>query len=216
MHILILSELVVSSKIVKEREIQMNTIESILSQLTSNALVADVKTVLLKQDPEFPPVESAFQEATHALASRIGKEEAEKLLAAKDQQILSDLVYAAYLGFQANLSNFHNPVASQFTKLDYEVFLREHIMQTLPHRAAAEKDIAAFRGTYKDALSEYEDAIQSYYIYLEVAGPKLAHFWGYAFANKFLPWVEPGYVSDGAQTSVYALELHRDLGFRVR
>ena len=51
----------------------MNTIESILSQLTSNALVADVKTVLLKQDPEFPPVESAFQEATHALASRIGK-----------------------------------------------------------------------------------------------------------------------------------------------
>ena len=89
-------------------------------------------------------------------------------------------------------------------------------MQTLPHRAAAEKDIAAFRGTYKDALSEYEDAIQSYYIYLEVAGPKLAHFWGYAFANGFLPWVEPGYVSDGAQTSVYALELYRDLGFRVR
>ena len=149
-------------------------------------------------------------------SSRIGKEEVEELLAAKEQQILSDLVYAAYLGFQANLSNFHNPVASQFIKLDYGVFLREHIMQTLPHRAAAEKTIAAFQGTYKDSLSEYEDAIQSYYIYLEVAGPKLAHFWGYAFANRFLPWVEPGYVSDGAQTSVYALELYRDLGFRVR
>ena len=194
----------------------MNTIESILSQLTSDALVSDLKTVLLKQDPEFPPVESAFQEATHALASRIGKEEAEKLLAAKEQQILSDLVYAAYLGFQANLSNFHNPVASQFTILDYDVFLREHIMQTLPHRASAEKVITALRETYKDALSEYEDAIQSYYIYLEVAGPKLAHFWGYAFANRFLPWIEPGYVSDGAQTSIYALELHRDLGVRVR
>ena len=194
----------------------MNTIESILSQLTSDALVADLKTVLREQDPEYPPVETAFQEATRALASNIGKEEAEKLLAAKDQQILSDLVYAAYLGFQTNLSNFHNPVASQFTKLDYDVFLREHIMQTLPHRASAEKVITALRETYKDALSEYEDAIQSYYIYLEVAGPKLAHFWGYAFANRFLPWVEPGYVSDGAQTSVYALELHRDLGFRVR
>lgn len=191
----------------------MNTIESILSQLTSNALVADVKAVLREQDPEFPPVETAFQEAARALASRIGKEEAEKLLAAKEQQILSDLVYAAYLGFQANLSNFHNPVASQFIKLDYDVFLREHIMQTLPHRAAAEKTISAFRETYKDALSEYE---HSYYIYLEVAGPKLAHFWGYAFANRFLPWVEPGYVSDGAQTSAYALELHRDLEFRVR
>ena len=194
----------------------MNTIESILSLLTSNALVSDLKTVLREQDPEFPPVEAAFQEATHALASRIGKEEAKKLLAAKEQQILSDLVYAAYLGFQANLSNFHNPVASQFSKLDYDVFLREHIMQTLPHRAVAEKTIAAFRETYKDALSECEDAIQSYYIYLEVAGPKLAHFWGYAFANRFLPWVELGYVSDGAQTSIYAMELHRDLGFRVR
>ena len=194
----------------------MNTIESILSQLTSNALVADVKTVLREQDPEFPPVETAFQEASIALASEIGKEEAEKLFAAQEQQILSDLVYAAYLGFQTNLSNFHNPAASQFTKLDYDVFLREHIMQTLPRRAAAEKTISAFRETYRDALSEYEDAIQSYYIYLEVAGPKLAHFWGYAFANRFLPWVEPGYVSDGAQTSVYALELHRDLGFRVR
>ena len=89
-------------------------------------------------------------------------------------------------------------------------------MRTLPQRAAAEETIAAFRETYKDALSEYEDAIQSYNIYLEVAGPKLAHFWGYVFANQFLPWVEPGYVSDGAQTSIYALELHRDLGFRVR
>ena len=194
----------------------MNTIEYLLSQLTSNALVSDLKTVLREQDPEFPPVESAFQEATSALASKIGKEEAEKLLAAKEQQILSDLVYAAYLGFQANLANFHNPVASQFTKLDYDVFLREHIMQTLPRRASAEKVITAFRETYKDALSKYEDAIQSYYIYLEVAGTKLAHFWGYAFANRFLPWVEPGYVSDGAQTSIYALELHRDLGFWVR
>ena len=194
----------------------MNTIEFILSQLTSNALVSDLKTVLREQDPEFPPVETSFQEASIALASRIGKEEIENLLAAKEQQILSDLVYAAYLGFQTNLSNFHNPVASQFTKLDYDVFLREHIMQTLPRRAAVEKTIAAFRETHKEALSEHEDAIQSYYIYLEVAGPKLAHFWGYDFANRFLPWVEPGYVSDGAQTSIYALELHRDLGFRVR
>ena len=194
----------------------MNTIESILTLLTSDALVADVKAVLREQDPEYPSVETAFQEAVCALASKIGKEEAEKLLASKERQILSDLVYTAYLGFQANLANFHNPMASQFTKLDYDVFLREHIMQTLPRRAAAAKAIAAFRETYKDALGEYEDAIQSYYIYLEVAGPKLAHFWGYVFANRFLPWVEPGYVSDGAQTSIYALELHRDLGFRVR
>ena len=72
----------------------MNTIESILSQLTSNALVADVKAVLREQDPEFPPVETTFQESARALASRIGKEEAEKLLAAKEQQILSDSIFS--------------------------------------------------------------------------------------------------------------------------
>ena len=51
----------------------MSTIEYILSQLTSNALVADVKTVLREQDPEFPSVETAFHEASFALASRLVK-----------------------------------------------------------------------------------------------------------------------------------------------
>ena len=51
----------------------MNTIESILTLLTSDALVADVKAVLREQDPEYPSAETAFQEAARALASRIGK-----------------------------------------------------------------------------------------------------------------------------------------------
>ena len=88
-------------------------------------------------------------------------------------------------------------------------------MQTMPYRNEAEAAAAAIQEAYEEALNEYEDAIRSYYVSLEVTGPKLAHFWGYRFANQFLPWVEPGYVSDGAQTSMYALELHRDLGFRV-
>ena len=88
-------------------------------------------------------------------------------------------------------------------------------MQTMPYRNEAEAAVAAILEAYEEALNEYEDAIRSYYVYLEVTGPKLAHFWGYRFANQFLPWVEPGYVSDGAQTSMYALELHRDLGFPI-
>ena len=87
--------------------------------------------------------------------------------------------------------------------------------QSRQYRNEAEAAAAAIQEAYAEALNEYEDAIRSYYVYLEVTGPKLAHFWGYRFANQFLPWVEPGYVSDGAQTSMYALELHRDLGFRV-
>ena len=193
----------------------MKTIESILAQLNSKSFVEDLRNVLREKDPDYLPVEKNFLNAVQDLTTRIGKQATQELVTAWDRQICSDLVYAGYLGFQANLRNFHNPVASQFTRLDYETFLREHIMQTMPYRNEAEAAAAAIQEAYEEALNEYEDAIRSYYVYLEVTGPKLAHFWGYRFANQFLPWVEPGYVSDGAQTSMYALELHRDLGFRV-
>ena len=193
----------------------MKTIEPILSCLTSITMVDDLRQVLREKDPEFLPAEEKFLEVIAHLTEKLGIEEVERYVTAMDRQICSDLVYAGYLGFQANLQNFHNPVASQFTRLDYETFLREHIMQTMPYRNEAEAAAAAIQEAYEEVLNEYEDAIRSYYVYLEVTGPKLAHFWGYRFANQFLPWVEPGYVSDGAQTSMYALELHRDLGFRI-
>ena len=193
----------------------MKTIEPILSCLTSVTMVDDLRQVLRENDPEFLPAEEKFLEAVACLTEKLGIEDVECYVTAMDRQICSDLVYAGYLGFQANLQNFHNPVASQFTRLDYETFLREHIMQTLPYRTAAEDAERAFLQVHKEILSEYEENILDYYVHLEITGPKLAHFWGYRFANQFLPWVEPGYVSDGAQTSLYALELNRDLGFSV-
>ena len=193
----------------------MKTIEPILSCLTSITMVDDLRQVLREKDPEFLPAEEKFLEVIAHLTEKLGIEEVERYVTAMDRQICSDLVYAGYLGFQANLQNFHNPVASQFTRLDYETFLREHIMQTLPNRTAAEDTERTFLQTHKEILSEYEEGILDYYVHLEITGPKLAHFWGYRFANQFLPWVEPGYVSDGAQTSLYALELNRDLGFSV-
>ena len=78
-------------------------------------------------------MEAKFQEAMYDLTTQIGKNAVEELMTAWDRQICSDLVYAGYQGFQANLHNFHNPVATQFTRLDYETVLREHIMQTMPY-----------------------------------------------------------------------------------
>lgn len=193
----------------------MKSIEPILSCLTSLTIVDDLRQTLRQKDPEFLPVEEKFQEAIAKLTEKLGIAEVERYVTARDRQVCSDLVYAGYLGFQANLQNFHNPVASQFTRLDYETFLREHIMQTLPHRTEAEETANAILQAHKEILAEYEEDILSYYVHLEITGPKLAHFWGYRFANQFLTWVEPGYVSDGTQTSLYALELHRDLGFRA-
>ena len=145
----------------------MKTIEPILSCLTSITMVDDLRQVLREKDPEFLPAEEKFLEAVAHLTEKLGIEEVERYVTAMDRQICSDLVYAGYLGFQANLQNFHNPVASQFTRLDYETFLRAHIMQTLPYRTAAEDTERAFLQAHKEILSEYEEDILDYYVHLE-------------------------------------------------
>ena len=139
----------------------MKTIESTLAQLNSKSFVEDLRKVLREKDREFLTVEAKFQEAVSDLTTRIGRNATNELVAAWDRQICSDLVYAGYLGFQANLHNFHNPVASQFTRLDYETFLREHIMQTMPYRNEAEATATAIQEAYEEALNEYEDAIRA-------------------------------------------------------
>ena len=116
----------------------MKAIETILSHLTSISIVEDLRKVLREKGLEFLPVEAKFKEAVSELTTRIGKVATVELMTAWDRQICSDLVYADYLGFQAKLHNFHNPVVSQFTRLDYETFVREHIMQTMPYRNEAE------------------------------------------------------------------------------
>ena len=146
----------------------MKTIESTLDMLTDLSIVEDLQKILREKDREFLPVEAKFQEAVRDLTARIGRNATKELVAAWDRQICSDLIYAGYLDFQANIHNFHNPVASQFTALDYETFLREHIMQTMPYRNEAEAAATAIQEAYAEALNEYEDAIRSYYVYLEV------------------------------------------------
>ena len=193
----------------------MKTIESILSQLSSTSFVEDLRKILREKDADFRPVENAFRDAMKDLASRIGLQATKELIDAIEKQICSDLVYAAYLGFQDNLANFRNPIANQFTNLDYDTFLRLHVMQTMPCRADAETAEAVLREAFEEDLYTHEDAIRNYNVYLEVTGPKIAHFLGYQFANQLLPFFEPGYVADAAQSSMYALRFHHDFGFTI-
>ena len=193
----------------------MKTVEMILSQFSSTSFVEDLRKLLREKDADFRPVEKAFRDAMRELGSRIGLTATKEFIEALEKQICSDLVYAGYLGFQANLANFKNPVANQFTNLDYDTFLQRHIMQTMPYRNDAEATETVIRDAFEEDFHMHEDAIRNYYVYLEVTGPKIAHFLGYQFANQFLPIAEPGYVPDGTQTSIYVLMLQRDLGFNV-
>ena len=193
----------------------MITVQDVLSNLLSVSMITELSNWLAEKDLDFPPVQAAYQDAAKILVSQLGKE-AEAFLSAQDQHIISDLRYSAYLGFQANLANFRCPGGNHFVAQGSDHFLREHIMYSLPGRISYDTIIAAFQTRYGRSAELQLDAIQNYYIYLETVGPKLAHYWGYVFANHFLSLVEPGYICDGTQTSIYTMELSRELGFRVK
>lgn len=193
----------------------MITVQDVLSNLSSVSMIAELSNFLVENDFDFSPVQAAYQDAARILVSQLGKE-AEAFLSAQDQQIISDLRYCAYLGFQANLANFRCPGGNHFVAQGSDHFLREHIMYSLPDRVSHDIIITTFQTKHGQSAEPQLDAIQNYYIYLETIGPKLAHYWGYVFANHFLPLVEPGYVCDGAQTSIYTMELSRKLGFPVK
>ena len=193
----------------------MITVQDVLSNLSSVSMIAELSNFLVENDLDFSPVQAAYQDAARILVSQLGKE-AEAFLSAQDQQIISDLRYCAYLGFQANLANFRCPGGNHFVAQGSDHFLREHIMYSLPDRVSHDIIITTFQTNHGQSAEPQLDAIQNYYIYLETIGPKLAHYLGYVFANHFLPLVEPGYVCDGAQTSIYTMELSRELGFPVK
>lgn len=193
----------------------MITVQDVLSNLFSVSIVTELSNWLLKKDLDFPPVQADYQDAAKILVNHLGKE-AEAFLSAQDQQIISDLRYSAYLGFQANLANFRCSGGNHFVAQGSDHFLREHIMYSLPGRVSYDTIITAFQTKHGQSAEPQLEAVQNYYIYLETVGPKLAHYWGYVFANRFLPLVEPGYVCDGAQTSIYTMELSRELGFPVK
>ena len=193
----------------------MITVQDVLSNLFSVSIVTELSNWLLKNDLDFPPVQADYQDAAKILVNQLGKE-AESFLSAQDQQIISDLRYGAYLGFQANLANFRCSGGNHFVAQGSDHFLREHIMYSLPGRVGCDTIITAFQIKHVQSAEPQLDAIQNYYIYLETVGPKLAHYWGYVFANQFLPLVEPGYVCDCTQTSIYTIELSRELGFSVK
>lgn len=193
----------------------MITVQDVLSNLFSVSMITELSNWLVEKDLDFPPVQAAYQDAAKILVNQLGKE-AEAFLSAQDQQIISDLRYSAYLGFQANLANFRCSSGNHFVAQGSDRFLHEHIMYSLPGRVNYDTIIAAFQTRYGQSAEPQLDAIQNYYIYLETVGPKLAHYWGYVFANHFLSLVEPGYVCDSAQTSIYTMELSRELGFLVK
>lgn len=140
---------------------------------------------------------------------------ADELPALIDTQIQSELVYAFYLGMTANIEHFRNPKENNFLNKDFDDILKEGSLYLLPDYMAAQEKLGEF---YRSIPSEYrrlKDEIIEYSCYLETYGPKIAHYCGYIFGNRFFLCTEPGYVPDMAYTYQYHGMVEEYLNIRL-
>lgn len=196
----------------------MYTVQSVMSQLTDPKVVLqEVSETLRKIDPSYIQEEQQYLSAVDALKEAVGDSvspTASEYIAAREQEICAELIYVAWLGLQQNLECFRDPINTMFLKMDYEDFHRERRMHTLPEVQKALKTINAFYEmlrTLPEEKRNLTDGITDYMSYLETTGYKLAHYFGFILADKFLYHVVPGYVSDSVTTMQYEWDLRKYL-----
>lgn len=201
----------------------MITVKSVMTQLTDPQVVLkNVGDILRGIDPEFTQEEQQYNAAVATLREAIGDSispSATEYIAAKEQEICVELIYVAWLGFQQNLECFQNPVNTMFLKMDYEDFHREQRMYTLPGVQEAMKTINAFHEvirTFPEEKQNLTDGISEFMCYLKTVGYKLAHYFGFIFADQFLYHVIPGFTKDSITTLQYTNDLRKYLQLDLR
>lgn len=198
----------------------MKSVKSIVDQLTNiQRIMTSLKTTLKEIDPNYAHEEQKYLQAVTALANIIGDNNASMVgeyIEALEQEVVSNMIYAGWLGFQLNQDCFRNPLNKQFLHVDYEEVLREDRMYTLPATQAAQSRIENFRKSLTEEESELTDVITSYFCYLQTIGYKLAHYHGFRVADEFLYWVIPGYVSDLVTTRKYGDDLFEFLAIGLQ
>ena len=201
----------------------MYTVKSLMNQFTSPEVVLqNVSNALRQIAPDFVKEERQYYESIGVLKDTLGasmKPSVDEYIAAIEEEISAELVYVAWLGFQQNIECFNNPINTMFLKMDYEDFHRERRMATLPQVQHALKTINAFQDVLRTCSGfnhELTEGITSYITYLETVGYKLAHYFGFIFADQFLEHVIPGYRNDTVTTMQYERELEDYLGLDLR
>lgn len=197
----------------------MHTIASVVNAITSTEnLLNELKAVLRSIDPEYPAEEKQFNAARRLFLREVGNTvspSAEAYLQAQDTALAAALLYIAGQGFKLNVDIFNNPANALFLqRFEFEDLNRERILSSLPAVQESEATIMAFHDSLQNTLLVQSDSIRKameeiseMYSFLKTSGYKLAHYYGFFFADHFLPNVMPGYHSDDVNTMRY----HRTL-----
>ena len=200
----------------------MYTVKSILTQVTDSELVfQNVMETLRTVDPSFEEEHRQYLHSVDTLMNSLRTEDSTKVMgyiAAKEKAFCSEMIYIAWLGFQQNIACFRNPINTEFLKLDYETIHRENSFQSLPNILSALSAINGFDCSLRslpDDIQNIAMGITDFFSYLETVGYKLAHYFGFVFADRFLGYVIPGYAPDTATTMQYAMMLQEYLDFNL-
>lgn len=196
----------------------MITVKTMLTHLAEpENILRGVRQVLHRIDPPFLTVEQGYLAAVEKLRVAFGDLDSPSVaayVAAEEKKIGAELLYVGWLGFMQNLECFKNPVNALFLKLDYEQLHREDRMDSISTVRKMQKVIDAFHKEVcgsDDEMRTVMNGITDYICYLKTTGYKLAHYFGFAFADQFLEYVIPEYKSDRMITMQYESELSRYL-----
>ena len=200
----------------------MKTVQTIFGQLTDpKTIMAEIRETLRTIDPEFFDTEVKYLAAASNLEKELGNSitpSVSEFLAAEEEEFVSEIIYIGWQGFQLNMDIFHAPINAIMLRGDYEELHRERRLGTLPMAKKARNTINAFyevlREKYRDKLDLTED-ITGFYSYLQTAGYKIAHYFGFRLADQFLPYVIPGYVDDSVNTGYYRRTLQEYLDIDI-
>lgn len=196
----------------------MLTVKTTLNQMTNIKHIMDeLKDTLRAIDPEFKNEESQFCQALACFTQDADSAETTRVseyVAAREENLAMELIYIGWQGFQLNMDIFKNPVTALMLREDYEDLHMERRLCTLPAARNSRKFQSTFwaeADTFPKDKKTLLQSIDDYFSYLQTAGYKLAHYFGFRLADQFLPYVIPGYVNDSTSSTRYLRNLETAL-----
>ena len=193
----------------------MVTTEKIIKWLTGPQHCRELEMYLENNFKSFLSVKSRYLEALEQLRKELGNDvspSVDDLVDAIERQTASTLFYSGVLGFKSNWNHFVDPMAHTVLDVDFDVCLRESTARRLPKYRQTQAVIDSFCSLLAPQQKQSYESIIEYISYLETAGPKLAHYYGYVLGNDILHDLVLGYYPDAALNIQYRLMLSRYLG----
>ncbi len=183
---------------------EMTNFETMKSEVTDKFIA-----LLEKEDAEVVDAKKQYDECIELLKCKVGNRlpfihEFDK---AMRDMLGVELVYSFSLGIKANRAIFEDPIANDFLKSDFEVYLRESTAHKLPDYLEKAHQIDAFYSQLSEEELDTTKPIDEYKSFLQTYGPKMAHYYGFLYANMVLPLVEPGYHVNRSFTNNYRIML---------